>query len=460
MWNANIRFGRFRVVAMVHEKRLVADKFRRDELAFLLLLLVLGLAFFARFAHLELALDDIGWLKGEVPTVFDRYRQVPRLLFTTLHTLFGSNVVVALAMTFAVHAMNTLLVYKLCRALLDSWVAARTSAFVFLINPITLATLTWISCFSYVLGTSLALLSLSAFWRSITGTDGRSLLWRSAALACYVVALFCSHEVLFLPLLFLLLGWLRSIRDWRPGVALFSVATAVALLFQRHVYNFEQYGVETIQLFAPDFFMALVSSVTSFGASLALAYPLSFFVKPAEFLRICFTEPFRWGITVLLWAVAVLSYRRTRAWRIWVFLALSFAVVITPYIIRLYLTPDRVGYHISYVLSGRVFYLPFVVIAMAFGQIMWQFSQRVKVDLLIYLSAAVAYAYALLVLYDRTDFMGLQVLPGQVGYAPPSWTPYADSRPIWLAGSMVVVMMVVAVRLVLDRYRIKLTDSI
>jgi hypothetical protein len=438
---------------MEQRKKWAAVKFEQGEIAFLLVLFALGLAFFVWNAHLELALDDLGWLKGEAPTVFDRYRHIPRLLFTSLHALFGPNAVAALTMIFTFHAINTLLVYVLCRVVLGSLVAARAAAFAFLVNPITLATLTWISCFSYVLGTTLALVSLLAFWKSITGSKGRSWLWGSIALACYVAALFCSHEVFFLPLLFLLLCWLRGMGQWRPGVALFTVAMGLALLIQHYVYNFEQYGVETIGIFTPGFVSALVSSGFSFGASLAVAYPLSFFAKPTEFLRVSFTEPWRWGISMLLLVGAILSYRRTKAWRTWIFLALSFAALIAPYIIRLYLTPDSVSYHISYVLSGRVFYLPFVIIAMAVGQIVWKLSRRAKVGLALCLLVAAAYAYALFVLYDRTDFMGLQVLLGEDRYLPPPWTPYADSQSIWLGIASLVIMMVVTLRVLLGRLR-------
>jgi hypothetical protein len=438
---------------MDQAKEWVAGKFRRDELAFLVVLLALGLAFFAWNAHLELAQDDIGWLKGEAPTVFDRYRLIPRLLFTSLHALFGPNAVAALTMTFAFHAVNTLLVYSLCGVLLGRSIGARSAAFVFLVNPISLATLTWISCFSYVLGTSFALASLLAFWRSITRIDDRPWLWQGLALACYVAALFCSHDVLFLPLLFLLLCWLQGIKEWRQGVPLFVGAMAVALLFLRLVYNFQQYGIETIKLFTPGFVSAVVSSVPSFGLILTLAYPLSFLVKPTEFLRTFFAESWRWGVTALLLAATILSYRRIRVGRIWIFLAGSFAAMITPYIIRLYLTPDSVGYDISYVLSGRVFYWPFVIIAMVLGQIVVQLSERARVGLALSLSAAVAYAHALLVLYDKTDFMGLQVLQGKSGTVPPSWTPYGDSQPIWLIGSLLVAMVAVVLRFLLGRLR-------
>jgi hypothetical protein len=438
---------------MVPRAKWVADRFRLEEMAFLLALLALGLAFFVSNAHLELAQDDIGWLNGQAPTVFDRYRHIPRFFFAALHTLFGPNALAALTMIFSFHIANALLVYSLCRTLLGSRVAAGAGASVFFVNPITLGTLTWISCFSYVLGTCLALVSLLAFWRSITEIKGRALMWRSVALASYAAALFCSHEVLLLPLLFLLMSWLHGAGARRQGAALFSVAIALGFLVQHFVYDFGQYGVETVRLFTPGFVSVLVSSVFSFGASLAVAYPLSFIVKPAELLRVSFAEPWRWMLTLLLLTAAILSHRESKAWRMWIFLALSFAVVITPYIIRLYLTPDSVSYHISYVLSGRVFYLPFVVLSLVLGQIVAKFSQRPSAGLVLGLLATGAYGHALLFLYDRTDFSGLQVLKGEGRDVLPSWTPYAPHQPVWLAGLLLVLIVVATLRLYLGGVR-------
>jgi hypothetical protein len=433
------------------------DKQQQNGIIFLLLLFLCGVVFFARNAHLQLAADDIGWLRGEAPTVFDQYRHVPRFFFTSLYALFGPNPIAALTMIFFFHLANSSLVYYLCQKLLNNQIAARVAATVYFVNPITLSTLTWISCFSYVLGTSLALLSLLAFWKGGQESTDKPHLWWSIALACYGAGLFCSHELFFLPVLYFLFGWLQGGVSRQRGSVLFMVAMIFAMPVNFLVYDFGRYGVEAMRLFSPGFASAFASSALSFGLSLGLAYPLSFFVKTVDFLRICFSEPVRWGMTLLLLTGAIFLYKPNRAWRLRLVLALSFSALIMPYIIRLYLTPDSVNYHISYVLSGRVFYLPFTVIALVWGEFVTELYEhhpggRSLTVLLPFVSLA-AYFHALLILYDRTDFMGLEVLHGSSqGFAPP-WTPYAYNQPIWLLGSALVIITVVAMRFVIEKLR-------
>lgn len=435
-----------------------SSKQRRDRIIFLLLLLLFGLGFFLRNAHLQLALDDIGWLRGEAPTVFDQYRYIPRLFFVSLRALFGPSPVAALAMIFSFHFANSLLVGRLCQQLLNSRIAARVAAFVFLINPIMLSTLTWVSCFSYVLGTALVLASLLAFWKSSAEDARGRLLWWIIALACYVAGLFCSHELFFLPVLFVLFDWLRREAVCGRGATLFVAAMAFAVLVNVFVYDFGRYGIETDRLFSPGFISAFASSALSFGLSLGLAYPLSFFAKTLDFLRICFTEPLRWGMTLVLLASGILFYRPNRTWRLWLTLALSFVALIAPYIIRLYLTPGQVNYHISYVLSGRVFYLPFTIIALIWGGIVGRFyGSRTKertfsrATWLLPILSVVAYFHALLVLYDRTDFLGLQVLHGASQHFPPPWTPYSHNQPAWSIGAALVLIALVVTRFVVEK---------
>jgi len=370
------------------------------------------------------------------------------------HALFGPNPVAALAMIFTFHFANALLVSRLGQELLNSHIAARAAALVFLINPITLSTLTWMSCFSYVLGTSLALTSLLAAWKGSAEDADNPLLWWLIALACFGAGLFCSHEMFFLPILFLLFGWLRrgAARGW--GVVSFVVAMIFAVLVNVFVYDFGRYGVETIKLFTPGFVSAFASSALSFGFSLGVAYPLSFLAKTQDFLRVCFSEPLRWGMTLALLGGGVLFYKPNRAWRLRLALAFSFAALIAPYIIRVYLTPDGVNYHISYVLAGRVFYLPFAIIALTWGGIvarLWREHKEHKLVWLLPLLSVAAYFHALLYLYDRADFVGLQVLRGSSRRFPLRWTPYAEDELVWFVGSVLIFSTVVGIRFVVKR---------
>ena len=416
-------------------------------------LLVLGLGFFIPNTHFELAPDDVSWLRGEAATVFDQYRVVPRLFFKVLNDQFGPSAPAALTMIFFFHFSNALLVAYLGWKVLNSPLAAWVAASVFLVNPLTLSSLTWISCFSYVLGTSMALVSIAAFWQA--GTEDRTtvrFLWYGTALLFYCAGLLSSHTLFFLPALYPLLGWLQTNIALKRGIVLAGVAMIIALGVHFFIYNFKRYGIDTVSLLNYAFLSALASSIISYGLSLGLAYPLAFFVKPMGFLQICFDEPMRWILTSAFIAASVVFYRPSRTWRLHLVLALSFSSLITPYIIRLYLSPEQVGYHISYVLWGRVFYLPFVVVALVWGAITNELHRRsVWNTVLLTLSGVAGYGHALFVLYEKTDFMGLAVLSGIPKPNPPSWTPYTSSEPVWLAVVATGAIVAIGYRLAVER---------
>jgi hypothetical protein len=246
-------------------------------------------------------------------------------------------------------------------------------------------------------------------------------------------------------------SWLRG--HLQRGITYFSVGMACALLVNVFVYDFGRFGVEVSRLFSPDFTLAYASSGLSSGLALGLAYPLSFVIKPLEFLRICFSEPARWGLTAVMLGAGIASYREGHAWRLTLALLLSFLACITPYIIRLFLTPATVNYHITYALSGRVFYLPFVIVALAWGRLVsrlygWIGDRRGA--RLLWLVPVAAYGYALWY-YDRTDFLGLDVARGVLQGAPPRWNPFANPQPVW----MILVGLAVITALILRRQAVR-----
>jgi hypothetical protein len=420
----------------------------RRERVFWLVTFALGILFLLRNAHLQLATDDLGWLRGEAPTVFDRYRVIPRFFFVVLHRFLGPMPEAALVMMALFHGANAWLLHALARRLLTSPGAARISLVVFLINPITLSTLTWFSCFSYVLGTTLALLALWTFCQSETPGPGWA--WTTSALACYAAGLLCSHELLFLPACFLVLGWLSGRSALRRAVVLCVAALAVAALVNALLYDFGRHGVESGRLASIDFISAWISSVLWFGFSLGIAYPLSFFAPTAGFLQLCFGEPVRWTMTLVLAGGGMLLVRSGRGFRLVAALALCFGALITPYVIRLYLMPSAAGYHISYVLTGRVFYLAFSVVALGLGQAVAALQVRYPVGprlarLMLGL-ALLAYGHALFVVYVPADFTGLSVRLGAGPPMPPPWTPYAQQHRAWLLGATLALALVAAFR--------------
>ena len=273
----------------------------------LCVIIFMGFIFFAHNARLVLATDDISWLKGQAPTVFDQYRVVPRLLFTAIYAMFGSNPLAALTMIFVTHICNIILIYLLASQWTESQIAALVTAWVFAINPLTLNTLTWISCFSYVLGAWFALASLFTFWSAINKTDPRPGMFLSAVI--FFIGLFCSHEILFLPLIYPVLGWTKNSNNFRQSGILSCATLAVALFINFAFYNFDRYGVKTGNLFRLDFLSVLISSVPAFGISLIFAYLASFFHQFMPILQTCFSEPIRWLLTLCLCTLFLFSFR-------------------------------------------------------------------------------------------------------------------------------------------------------
>jgi len=407
---------------------------RRDA-GYAAVLLVLGGTLLLRYATLDLGGDDLMWLRGESPTPFDDYRIVPRLFFRGLLAVLGPSAAAALAMSFLFHAANTLLLGVLAAKVTGARLAGWIAAGVFLVNPLTLFTLTWISCFSYIVGATLALLSTLAFRKR-----NESPLWLFAAGAAYGVALLCCHELLFLPLVFAALAWKQKDLSRWTTVVFLAASASLAVGVNTAIYDFASRGLQSSRLWSWEFAVAFVSSVFSYNASLALAYPVSFFTRTSEMLRACFEEPGRWLISLAVFAVA---------WRIrWparsaLAIALTAVALMTPYILRLYLMPDAASYHISYVLSGRVFYLPFLLIAILAGVM----GARLEARTLRWLGCAAAIAYAsVLLVYNRSDFLGLQVVPGRlVTGEGGTWSPYGGPPTAWPAVALLIVL-VMAIR--------------
>lgn len=398
------------------------------EIVPLFFLIGLSWIFFSRFTHLQFASDDLDWLHGNIPTVFDQYRILPRLVFRAFYSCVGLNPSAALGLIFLFHSANALLVYSLSRNLMDSRIAGRVAVVVFAINPITLSTLTWFSCFSYVIGATFALASLIAFCRSTYSVHPWFWLWWSVGL--YGMALLSSHEVLFLPVVACILGWMLGRASWKRSLIHFGATSLCAVLVHTYVYRFGQYGVEQARLLEFGFLKAYASSILSFPVCLGLAFPLSFLTRISHVLMICMSEPLRWALTLMAAFAGgmILRSKVTSSRRLWITFSAICMALITPYIIRLYLVPPGVNYDPSYVLGGRVFYLAFVGLSLVWGALverLWSLMV-LKRRLFFVALCLVAYIHALLFLYTPADFMGLSVIKESNNGLrfPPPWNPF------------------------------------
>jgi hypothetical protein len=314
------------------------------------------------------------------------------------------------------------------------------------INPVTLGTLTWVSCFSYVQGTTLALVALLAFRRGQMG-DGLGFLAGGLA---YLAALECSHEVLFLPAVFIALSWLERVaRPVWPGLCVSVVCTAVGLAVSHFGYGFDRFGVDGRDLLTPGFVIALSSSILSLAASLGLAYAVSFFGSTTTLVQICLNEAVRWIVTVGALAWAAFRWRPTRAWRLHLCLLVAFGALITPYVIRLYLTPDTVRYDPRYLLAGRVFYPAFAVLALLLGELLAPLYARPAAAWMRWMGWAaplLAYGYALLFAYAPRHFLGFEVHLGPPPDDLPRWNPYEHDSVATGVVAGVALLAILAVR--------------
>jgi hypothetical protein len=415
----------------------------------LALLITLALAFWLHVSSPQLASDDVHWLEGRPSTDLDTYRLVPRLAFSALRGIWGPNATAARVMILLTHALNGVLVYALGRAVLGDRLAAPSglspsgqalvAGAAFLINPLTVGTLTWISCYSYVLGTCFAALALLAAWQALGKGDRPAWPWAVVALACFSGGLLSSHEVFFLPFLFLVMGWMRG--RMRRGVLLCLVGLGLALLAYALVYGFDRYGLTGSPLFSPGFLLAYSSSGLPSGLALALGYPVSFWVQPTGFMQACFSEPTRWGLMAAVLAAVLLLPRTRKVACGAVSLALSYLALATPYLFRLYLTPDTANYDVAYLLAGRVLYVPFLGVALGLGATASWLAQALRARrgawLLLLLPVA-SYLHAMW-LYDPADFLGLSLAQGVSGPDLPRWNPYVHQQPLWLLVPALVV---------------------
>ena len=170
----------------------------------------------------------------------------------------------------------------------------------------------------------------------------------------------------------------------------------------------------------------------------------------------------RWGLAAAILAAGVAFYKNDKAWRLRLVLTLTFLTLIAPYIIRLYLTPGLVSFHISYVLSGRVFYLPFAILALLLGHLISRLYLAVqgwRWAWLLFFLPLVAFAHALN-LYDKNDFLGLNVIRGVSQQMPPPWNPFAAQQPGWIVLPGLAVILAVTLRLrILKGHRAGQSDA-
>ncbi|NDJ85440.1 MAG: hypothetical protein GYB66_06110 [Chloroflexi bacterium] len=394
----------------------------------------------------QLGSDDIHWIKGEPSTVYDNYRVLPRLLFRGLHAQTTGSVSAAYAMIFAFHLLNSFLVYHLAGRLLVGQHTPHIAAAVFLINPLTLGTLTWIASFSYVLGATCGLVTLLASWHALTATNWQR---RSGCGMIGLVALVCgllsSHVLLFLPLAFGLIAWIQPQAD-RSGAALLTVMGLgiSAVIYILH-YDFVPTEISPAQSLSADFPATYSSSVLALLPMLGVAYILSFLGGDIDFMTSAFKAPLRWALAMLVaTAIGAYGWQNRERTRRWLALLALFILLISPYILRLYMLSGFFNYHPSYMLGGRVFYIPFISVAMIIAAFCSQIIQQSTWRLgSLVLAFGLLFATWLVAVEQSNAYQGLTAVAGTPGPKPPTWAAFEESEGIWplVWGTTAIVWM-------------------
>ena len=426
------------------------NKCRAQRIIFWGIILIAATGIFLSNTSSQLGSDDVHWITGSVATEYDSYRVLPRLLFSELHHIWGANLNIVYGVIYAFHLLNAVLLYRVSNNFWKNELAATISTIIFLINPLTLGTLTWISCFSYVLGLSLGLLTLLMGWRYLTSVSRNwRLLWGWLSMIAYLSGLLSSHVLILLPLVFIPLAWLIEPHVWRRGVFLTLLGLLVGAAAYAQLYYFKTSTAQPVDLLSLDFLTVYISSSLALLPILAIAYLFSFLGDSLAFLMAAFNELSRWSFALVTLAGWMLFVRLWKLHsRLFLSLFILFISLITPYLVWLYTVSDYVNYHPSYILTGRVFYIPFVAVALlcGYGSALALAGQKTVIRIICVLFSG-------LLLYfpnsgsvdDR--FLGLTVVQGTPTATAPNWIPFANEHSLWS-------LIMVASLLTLFAYRI------
>jgi len=165
------------------------------------------------------------------------YQPFGWLLFSLQYSVFKMNAAGYHAVSLALHAINTIVLYRLTLALLGrragtaaldeprAQIAAAAAAALFAVHPLRVEVVAWISCQPYLASFLFAMLATLAYLR------GRL----ARALACFVVAGLFKAPAFALPVVFMLLDYHPLRRPFTRRLVLeklpfFGVAAAVAAL--------------------------------------------------------------------------------------------------------------------------------------------------------------------------------------------------------------------------------------
>jgi len=157
------------------------------------------------------------------------------------YTLWGLNPRGYLLVNLLLHAVNAVLALRLFLLIDGRLPVALAAAILFLVHPVQVESVAWISERKTLLAMLFFLLSLHSYVRYSRETEKSRRLWYFLALLAYGAALLSKAVVVVLPLVLIAHDWLqggkersrKGLPDKIPFFALSAILTAVTLFSQR-----------------------------------------------------------------------------------------------------------------------------------------------------------------------------------------------------------------------------------
>ena len=164
------------------------------------------------------------------------YFPLKTTLLWLLYQVFGAHTSPYHVFNVAIHAANAVLVWRVLRRL--SIPGAFIAGLVFLVHPVHVESVAWVSECKNTLSTMFGLLALLAWFAYEDGRRPRAF---AAALGLFVAGLLCKTSVVVLPLVMVLCAWWRQRPASMTNLARMSVFFVVACGFGAVTVWF-QYG--------------------------------------------------------------------------------------------------------------------------------------------------------------------------------------------------------------------------
>lgn len=166
------------------------------------------------------------------------------------YTLWGLNPRGYLLVNLLLHGVNAILAFRLFLRLDTRLPVALAAALLFLVHPVQVEAVAWISERKTLLAMLFFLLSFHAYIRSGSEGGEHRRLWYTLSLLAYCAALLSKAVVVILPLALIAYDWLqggkskvwKGLPDKTPFFALSAVLTTVTLMSQRSADGLTEYA--------------------------------------------------------------------------------------------------------------------------------------------------------------------------------------------------------------------------